>query len=99
MGSISTFMVRVITGFISHGNHKEFDVNLYWIVPCMVMFAVLSYVIVNKGLQAFDSVYVAPLFKIGAMITNLTTGGFLLDEFSAYNNALHFKLFLGGCGI
>ena len=99
MGSISTFMVRVITGFISHGSNKGYDPNLYWIVPFMVVFAVLSYIIVNKGLKSFDSVYVAPMFKIGAMISNLTTGGFLLDEFSHYNDPTRFKLFLGGCGI
>ncbi|CAI2370428.1 unnamed protein product [Moneuplotes crassus] len=100
MGSISTCMVRVITGFVQKGHHKGFDV--IYVLPCfMIIFcALMSYIIVNKGLKAFDSVYVAPLFKIGAMIASLTTGGVILDEFSAYKNEpTRFKFFIGGCVI
>ena len=101
MGSISTCMVRVLTGFyVQKGADKKIDLTM--IIPgiILVFWAIMSYIIVNKGLKAFDSVYVAPLFKIGAMIASLTTGGVILDEFSSYSQSpTNFKLFLFGCGI
>lgn len=100
MGSISTCMVRVITGFIQKGHrHQEFD-PIYVVPGFMIIFwALMSYIIVNKGLKTFDSVYVAPLFKIGAMIASLTTGGVILDEFSGYKDPTKFWLFIGGWAI
>lgn len=101
MGSISTCMVRVITGFyVKRGNHTGFD-WIYILPGFMIIFcALMSYLIVNKGLKAFDSVYVAPLFKIGAMIASLTTGGVLLNEFEGYrNNQTNFVMFIIGCAI
>ena len=104
MASMSTSMVRVFTGFHSEHPPKGHDSNFYGFSPIiyglvLVFCAVFSYIIVNKGLEAFESVYVAPLFKIAGMITNLTTGGYMLGEFSSYKNKTHFILFLMGCGI
>lgn len=104
MASMSTSMVRVFTGFHSERPPEGHSTNFYGFSPIiyglvLVFCAVFSYIIVNKGLEAFESVYVAPLFKIAGMISNLTTGGYLLGEFSSYTNKTHFAFFLLGCGI
>ena len=103
MASISTMMVRVFTGFHSEDPPEGHDDNFYGFSPYVFSFLLIfcslsSYWIVNKGLEAFESVYVAPLFKVGGMIFNLTTGGYMLDEFSDYDDdPTRFKLFLSGC--
>jgi hypothetical protein len=103
MASISTMMVRVFTGFASEDPPKGHDTNFYGMSPYVFGFLLIfcsffSYWIVNKGLEAFESVYVAPLFKVGGMIFNLTTGGYMLDEFSDYDgDDAKFLGFLSGC--
>jgi hypothetical protein len=103
MASISTMMVRVFTGFHSEDPPEGHDDNFYGFSPYVFGFLLIfcsigSYFIINKGLEAFESVYVAPLFKVGGMIFNLTTGGYMLDEFSDYDDdQTRFYLFLSGC--
>lgn len=103
--SISTMLVRMFTGFGVAEPPEGQTSNFYGVAPIiygiiLVTCAVLSYLIVNKGLKHYDSVYVAPLFKIAGMIHNLMSGGIFLNEFGDYrDDQLKFLGFLGGISI
>lgn len=104
LASLSTAFVRVFTGFNSqkpaHGETSNFHgLEPYGYGAFLVFCAVGSYLIVNKGLKHFDSVYIGPLFKIAGMIHHLLTGGVLLDEFGDYHDKTRFFMFLLGIGI
>ena len=95
----------MFTGFKSvkpsDGMDSNFNGSAPYFYGFILLFAVVSsYIVVNKGLKHFDSVYVAPLFKIAGMLHNLMTGGIVLNEFREYtHNPTKFAGFLGGIGI
>lgn len=103
LSSISTMFVRVISGFGSAPPPLGHTTNFYGPLPYVYIFlivfwSVASYMIINLGLKHYDSVYIAPLFKIGGLIHNLLSGGILLNEFGDYNHdRKKFVIFL--CGI
>jgi len=105
LASISTAFARVLTGFQTTKAPEGYDTNFYGVAPyfyvaLLVFAAVSSYIIINKGLRHFDSVYIAPLFKIGGMLHNLMTGGIVFNEFSEYaHDPFRFGCFLTGIGI
>jgi hypothetical protein len=101
VGSISTCFVRVMGGFVTTHPPPGRTTNFYGIMPVvyiavLVIAAIASFIIINKGLKYFDSVYIAPLFKISGMLFNLFTGGIVLNEFGDYGSTKQFVCFIGG---
>ena len=94
--------VRTLSGFGSAppplGHHSNFYGPLpYFYIFLIILWAVSSYVIINIALKYYDSVYIAPLFKIGGMLHNLLSGGVLLNEFGDYSHDhKKFAVFLAG---
>jgi hypothetical protein len=103
LGSISTAFVRVFAGFRAEDPPEGHTSNFYGFEPyiylvILLFAAVTSYILVNKGLRHFNSVFIAPLVKIGGMMHSLFTGGIVLNEFAEYtDNPSRFFFFL--CGI
>lgn len=42
----------------------------------------LSFILLNKGLQYYEPLYLLPLEKVSLIINNLLCGGILLHEFN-----------------
>ena len=91
LASISTTFIRALSGFCSSPPPLGYHTNFYGLLPyfyifLIVVWSVLSYVIINIALKHYDSVYIAPLFKIGGMLHNLLSGGVHINEFGDYSN-------------
>lgn len=99
--SMSMTFVRVIYGFYFRKPSEGYSSNFEGVMPklyfvFLAIVAVASYLIMNKALQHFDSVYMVPLFKVWTMLHNIASGGIFLGEFADYDNWYEFFLFLLG---
>ena len=103
--SIAVMLVRTIDGLIlakpavGHGSNFYGPLPIIYIVLVLVCIS-LSYLAINAGLKYYDSVYIAPLFKIGSLLHNLFSGGILLNEFHDYSNdKVKFGIFIAGISV
>mmetsp|Transcript_18457 Transcript_18457/g.16329 ORF Transcript_18457/g.16329 Transcript_18457/m.16329 type:complete len:94 (-) Transcript_18457:198-479(-) len=67
-------------GFIS--NLKNIDIWVY--ATLIIIFRVGLYMIMNKNLKHYETIYVLPLFKIGNLLHSLIGGALFLNEFGEY---------------
>ena len=103
MSGLAATLARWIAGFASsnpgEGHNSNFDNIEAWIYLVLVPVGGLgAYIIVNKALQHYDTIYVVPLFKIGDLMHHILSGAIFLREFKDYSQT-ELILFLLGVGI
>ena len=70
------------------GYNSNFDTIEPWIYIAFIpLGGVCSYIIVNKALQHYDTIYIVPLFKIGDLMHHILSGSIFLQEFNDYEGS------------
>ena len=82
-------LTRIVYGYIA----AEFEMgtyqNLYsldiFVYLCLIpILGFISYLIINKALKHYETIYVIPLFKVGTLMHSLASGAIFLKEFRDY---------------
>jgi len=89
IGCLSMILVRVSYGLLISESSQGFISNLknidIWVYATLIIiFRVGLYMIMNKNLKHYETIYVLPLFKIGNLLHSLIGGALFLNEFGEY---------------
>mmetsp|Transcript_1894 Transcript_1894/g.1694 ORF Transcript_1894/g.1694 Transcript_1894/m.1694 type:complete len:320 (+) Transcript_1894:112-1071(+) len=89
VSSLSMILVRVIYSFLisessGHSNLRNIDVWIYIVLMPTLGFS--SYLIINKALKHYETIYIIPLFKVGTLLHSIASGALFLQEFGDYNS-------------
>lgn len=88
--SLSLTTVRMLTGFLAAepepGHTSNFDAIDVWILLFSIpLMGFSAYVVMNKALKHYDTIYIIPLFKVGTQIQSFLSGMIFLNELIDYN--------------
>jgi uncharacterized membrane protein len=91
VSGISITLARWLAGFASSDPSENQTSNFVgvepWLYAIFIPFgALFSYLVVNKSLQHYDTIYVVPLFKVGDLMHHILSGAIFLKELSDYSS-------------
>jgi hypothetical protein len=97
VSGVSITLARCLAGFASsdpsEGQYSNFvGVEPFLYVIFIPFGALFSYLVVNKALQHYDTIYVVPLFKVFDLMHHILSGAIFLSELADYSstNLLYF---------
>lgn len=100
LASVNLMFTRCIFGFMSatpDEGHSNFEgVGPFMYVSFIPIGGIGAYIIINKALQHYDTVYVVPLFKVGDLFHSFMTGGIFLREMGEYTPIEEIYFMMGG---
>jgi hypothetical protein len=81
---------RCLTGFAYSEPPRGYYSNFDGVLPKIYFLTIpigglLAYILVNKAFKHFDTVYVAPLFRVGDVYHSLLSVTIFLQELGEYN--------------
>lgn len=97
VSGVAITLARCLAGFASSDPSEGQYSNFVGVEPFLYIIfipfgALFSYLVVNKALQHYDTIYVVPLFKVFDLMHHILSGAIFLSELADYSstNLLYF---------